>query len=412
MDVELRESLDELGVELPPIRTVLLVDDEPENLFVLEALLDEDWDVITADGGDEALEVLEGGATVDLIISDQRMPGMTGVELLTRVAARWPDTIRMVLTGYTDVDPMVRAINDGAIYRFLLKPWSPDEMRAAVREAIDVRTTRLALETVIRKRKKRNEELSATLDELERTERQILAADRLSTLGRLTAGIAHDIRNQAHVMLLLVDSVDLEGADPATRAAAELARDSLADLVELVQDVNTFAGAHNKALHRIPTELRPLLDETVALFALEAGGQGRPIEVEVDGSLSPVPVSVQCVRQALIALLRNGATASPPGSPLTLRARTLSDEHVAIEVIDRGRGMTPEELSRAPQPFYSGFSPQGLGLGLEIARLITEAHGGAVQLESTMGRGTTARLTLARAAAPLCHPEEESTRDR
>lgn len=411
MDRALRESLDELGVALPPVKSILIVDDEPENLFVLEALLDEDWEVVTADGGAEALEILEDGRLVDLVISDQRMPGMTGVELLSQVAARWPETMRMVLTGYTDVDPMVRAINDGAIYRFLLKPWSPDEMRAAVTEALEVRTTRLALKTVIQTRRQKNNELSKTLDELEHTERQILAADRLSTLGRLTAGIAHDIRNQAHVMLLLVDSVNLESGDAALHRAAQAARASLAALVDLVQDVNSFAGTHNRAVHRVPTDVRGLLSDAVSLFAMEAGGRQRPVAVEVDAAVGPVDISTQCMRQALVALLRNGATASPPGLPLRMSARPLDPERVALEVVDEGHGMTPEELERAPHPFFSGFRPPGLGLGLEIVRLISEAHDGRVELDSAPGRGTTARMVVSRRASPLAFHAEEALLD-
>ncbi|GMV42099.1 MAG: hypothetical protein AMXMBFR64_38150 [Myxococcales bacterium] len=406
MDRVLRDSLDELRIALPPPARILLVDDEVENLAVLETLLEDDWDVQTAGGGAEALALLEGG-DVDLVISDQRMPEMTGVELLARIAVRSPDTIRIVLTGYTDAEPMVRAINEGAIHRFLLKPWDRDEMLAAVRESLEVRATQLALQAVIRERTRRNDALRETLDQLRHTEDQIVAAERLSTLGRLTAGIAHDIRNQAHVMLLLVDTVKMESADPAVHAAAELARTSLKALVDLVQDVNSFAGAHARTLHRVPVPTRDLLTDAASLFALEPGGKGRAISVDVELGADSMDVSVQSMRQALVSLMRNGAAASADGAPLLLRARTVGDDRLSLEVVDQGCGMTPHELKRAVEPFFSGFDPPGLGLGLEIVRLVAEAHDGHLVLESTPGQGTMASMVMGRRAPIIAvHTEE------
>ena len=113
----------DLGLPKPVCRRVLLVDDESEVLAVLEALLDDDWDVTTAQSGSDALEVLNGEETIDPIITDQRMPEMTGVELLQRVSDSHPDLYRMVLTAYSDVDLIVAAINQGKVDQFILKPW-------------------------------------------------------------------------------------------------------------------------------------------------------------------------------------------------------------------------------------------------------------------------------------------------
>ena len=121
--------LTELNLDKPRCRGVLLVDDEFEVLAVLEALLDDDWDVHTAQSGKAALELLESEPTIQLVITDQRMPEMTGVELLQTVAESHPDLYRMVLTAYSDVDPIVAAINQGKVDQFILKtpsgfaPW-------------------------------------------------------------------------------------------------------------------------------------------------------------------------------------------------------------------------------------------------------------------------------------------------
>jgi two-component system response regulator HupR/HoxA len=122
------------GEEIP--YGILIVDDEPAILESLELTLASDYRVFTTSTGEEALEILEN-EDIALIIVDQVMPGMTGVEILERVSERSPRTIRMLLTGYADMDSLVRAINSGRIYRYLPKPWEPDELRMDVRRALD-----------------------------------------------------------------------------------------------------------------------------------------------------------------------------------------------------------------------------------------------------------------------------------
>jgi DNA-binding NtrC family response regulator len=114
--------------------SILLVDDEPEILFSLRGLLRRDFDLHTAQGGAEALEVLHR-QPVHVIMTDQRMPEMTGVELLRRARSECPEAVRMIFTGYADIKAVVDAINQGQIYRYLTKPWDPDELVAVLHEA-------------------------------------------------------------------------------------------------------------------------------------------------------------------------------------------------------------------------------------------------------------------------------------
>lgn len=100
----------------PP--TILVVDDEPRALQTLRRVLDEDFRVLTANDAEEAIAVLET-EFVQVVLSDQRMPGTTGVELLRRVRTRWPDVVRLIISGYTDPADMMSAINDAGIYQFV-----------------------------------------------------------------------------------------------------------------------------------------------------------------------------------------------------------------------------------------------------------------------------------------------------
>lgn len=116
-------------------RTLLLVDDEENILSSLKRLLRRDgYRILTANSGQAGLDIL-AGETVDVIVSDQRMPHMTGVEFLRHAKERWPDTIRMVLSGYTDLQSITDAINEGSIYKFLTKPWDDEHLRANIEEA-------------------------------------------------------------------------------------------------------------------------------------------------------------------------------------------------------------------------------------------------------------------------------------
>ena len=116
-------------------RTLLLVDDEENIVAALRRLLrTEGWKVISATSAEQALEQM-ARHEVDVVLSDQRMPGMTGVELLRRAKELYPETIRLVLSGYTELQSITDAINEGAIYKFLAKPWDDEQLRVHLREA-------------------------------------------------------------------------------------------------------------------------------------------------------------------------------------------------------------------------------------------------------------------------------------
>ncbi|MGH8644665.1 MAG: GGDEF domain-containing response regulator [Gammaproteobacteria bacterium] len=123
----------------PTERAVILaVDDEPENLDLLERTLGVDYDVRVAHSGAEALEILGQLSDVALIITDQRMPGMTGTEFLSKARLRRADAVRMIVTGYTSPADLIDAINSSNVFRFVTKPWDIDHMLLVVRRAIRI----------------------------------------------------------------------------------------------------------------------------------------------------------------------------------------------------------------------------------------------------------------------------------
>src|SRR5262249_35013134 len=116
-------------------RTLLLVDDEPGIRSALTRMLRSDgYKILGASGGAEGLELLANNP-VQVIISDQRMPGMSGTEVLNIVQQLYPDTVRIILSGYTDLQVVTESVNQGAVFKFLTKPWDDELLREQVRDA-------------------------------------------------------------------------------------------------------------------------------------------------------------------------------------------------------------------------------------------------------------------------------------
>ncbi len=147
--------------------TVLCVDDEQNILSALKRILrKEGYQLLTASSGVEGLEILKEN-DVHLVMSDQRMPQMSGTEFLARVKEEYPDTIRIILTGYTDVDSITESINRGHIYKFFLKPWNDQNLKLEIKKALEqydlVQANKRLHETVL----EQNEELKEINENLE-----------------------------------------------------------------------------------------------------------------------------------------------------------------------------------------------------------------------------------------------------
>ncbi|RQS71236.1 response regulator [Burkholderia sp. Bp8963] len=150
-----------------PAAVILLVDDEPGVLSALRRLLRQSrYDVRTADSGEAALDILASG-DVDLIVSDMRMPHMSGVEFLARARAMYPDTMRILLTGYSEIEAVARAVNEGGIYRYLNKPWDDHDLLLTIDQALEQRRLRSEAERLAALTQTQNEALRRFNAELE-----------------------------------------------------------------------------------------------------------------------------------------------------------------------------------------------------------------------------------------------------
>jgi response regulator RpfG family c-di-GMP phosphodiesterase len=146
---------------------ILIVDDEEAILETMTFTFEDDYEVFTSSDARRALDVLEKNAPFHVVLTDQRMPNMSGVEFLAEVCERHPNTVRMILTGFSDMDAIIQAINDGHVYAYITKPWEPDQLKLLMKQAVEhynlsVENSRLLLDL-----RRVNVYLEAVMDQLD-----------------------------------------------------------------------------------------------------------------------------------------------------------------------------------------------------------------------------------------------------
>jgi len=195
---------------------ILFVDDEKNVLRSLErTFLDEDYEILTANSGPEGLQTLHDVPDIQVVISDYRMPEMNGVEFLRQVRKQWPDTVRIVLSGYADSASIVSAINEGQIYKFIPKPWNDDELKVTIVNAIE----RCFLN---KKNKELTEALKAKNDELERINSELeRIIDEKTTNNLLQGEVIKQVQSITDAIPVGIVGVDPDGVIVQCNKVAE-----------------------------------------------------------------------------------------------------------------------------------------------------------------------------------------------
>ena len=165
---------------------ILLVDDEASNLELLHRTLYRDYEVFQANNGLQALEILATVSDIAVIVSDQRMPLMSGTELLSLTATQYPDIIRIILTAYTDVEDLVEAINSGKVFKYVTKPWKTDELRTLVSQAVDTHNVLKARTTELCRTLRQESLLNAVINTIRsRTSEAEILQTIVETVGQI-----------------------------------------------------------------------------------------------------------------------------------------------------------------------------------------------------------------------------------
>ncbi len=228
-----------------PLR-ILFVDDEENILRSLKRLfMDEDFEVITAASGEEALEILKNNKDISLIVSDQRMPGLTGVDFLEKAKEIVPDALRIVLTGYADINAAVDAINRGGAYRYITKPWNDEELIQVLRDAAQRYSLLIENRRLTEIVKRQNEELKNWNTQLEVLvqEQTVDIQNRNKTLQKLNEQLKRNFRNSIEAFSSLIDMRDKSVSSHSKNVAA-IARQTAIAMSQPEQAVsNIFVAA-------------------------------------------------------------------------------------------------------------------------------------------------------------------------
>jgi signal transduction histidine kinase len=375
---------------------VLYVDDDALNLRVFEANFGRRLPTILCASPNEALGILEQRRSeIGVVLSDQRMPGMSGVELLERARTLAPEARRMLVTAYADMQAVIDAVNRGQVSRYFVKPWDRADLLAALEEGLRV----VALEQRVRE-----------------VEGRMLQAERLATLGQVTAGIAHELgapvsylsQNVASLRRDLTQLLEHVGPQLArTPAMAELAADLPAlvrDLEEGTQHLRHVAESLKAQARGEDAEASAEVSEVAAFVARLARPQLRErARLSAQGE----PVHVRCgpvrLTQILLNLVVNAAQAmegTGRSGRIELRWQP-REQDVLLSVVDNGCGIPLALQQKVFQPLFTTKAVGvGTGLGLSICRDLVGQLGGSLELRSVPGEGTRVDISLPRAAAP------------
>jgi signal transduction histidine kinase len=392
--------------------TLLIVDDEPDVLDSLRHQFHRNYRVLTRTSGTEAVETLTTDE-VDLILSDQRMPGMTGDQLLKRARELKPETIRMLFTGYADIQAVISAVNEGHIFRYILKPWDSAELEGIIRQGIDQFD-------LLAERRRLIAELQSTNAQLVIANQELARAGKLKTAFIEVA--SHEFNTPINLVLGFTELLKLSSTNRPDQEMEILRQitSSGRQLARLVTNMLTLLRAEDfrRTLKTEPVNLIELLQKVIDQVRPFLDARRLKLLTELDEDLGPFELDAEKISAVLINLITNAIKFTPDGGTIELVGRAAPEQTVEILVQDRGVGLGPDELRHVFQPFFTqldpsrhssgdfGFNKRGLGLGLSIAKSFVEMHGGTIAAECRDGGGTRITVRLPRLASRVDPPIE------
>ena len=390
----------------------LVVDDDRDVLDALRRLFRKDYELFLASDADEGFRILEEH-DVQVVMSDQRMPEMSGVEFLTNVRTRFPKAVRILFTGYGDANAVIEAINEGHVYRYIAKPFEPAELKAVVAQATDYYDIRAERERLLEELAERNVELRNGNREL------ALAYDELKTLDRLKTVfmeiVSHELNTPTAIILgyasLLQRGTTAKDPEAFMQAMQGIKASGLR-MKGITEKIGKMMAADLTAieLNLEEVDVSALVTAIVAELDPVLKARKQRIDVESDGD-STISAERAHVRDLLLNLIVNAIKFSADGSTIwvSLSAwREYGRDELLIRVRDEGVGIRPEDREQIFSSFFGtfdsrhhssgdfGFEQRGIGLGLAIVKRFAEMHGGSVEFDSVLGEGTEFRVIMPR----------------
>lgn len=353
---------------------VIYIDDNPQNLQSFKAAFRRDFEVFTTAAQEEAFAMI-ARERIEVVIADYKMPGLMGTYFLEQVKIRYPDTVRIMLTGHADLPAVIEAINRSEIFRFLGKPWNEGELRKAIWSAYEIYRTRIDLI-------KANEDLSKAYNELD----------------GMVYSTAHDITGP---LANIVGLVGLVRSDPAcTEEYLTLIERAVRKLQLIAREVINFHRNKRTPVDHQPIHFKKLIDDAIADYSFFEGAERVHFEIQVEDA-TKFNSDQERLRIIFNNLVSNGIKyrdSSKSECTVTLKVTT-DTAGARITCSDNGIGIEPAVLPRIFELYYRASEQStGSGIGLYIVREIINRLKGKIEVHSEVGRGTRFEIFIPAAA--------------
>lgn len=389
----------------PQLNTLLVIDDEPDILDAIQRLFRKRYHVLTAQSVNEARQII-ASQTIQVVLADQRMPRSTGIELFKELHTTHPDIVRVLFTGYTNIDDVIDAINEGHVYRYISKPWKPSELKLFIDQAFEHYNQRREREQLNEQLQRANAQLEDQNSQLTDANEELLALDEVRRV--FMEVISHELNTPIAIILGYVFLLQRELGEqmsPMTQKSMDRIVASSQRLKQISERIFQMISmdSPNNQIDCAPLHLRD--------FAVELHTQVEPLLKRRDQQLL---CQIEMVHDELEAdhaklldifthLVVNAIKFSKDGETIHFRARPNPEQpdEVILSVRDNGVGISQEDRSQIFNIFFSTFrtahhssgdyefNKRGMGLGLSIARKFTEMHHGRIDVQSEPGRGST-----------------------
>jgi two-component system probable response regulator PhcQ len=375
---------------------ILYVDDEEKSLKYFARAFGGEFRVFTAASAQAGLKLFEQHANeIGLLLTDQRMPGEKGVWLLERARQLRPHVLRLLVTAYADMDAAIAAVNSGAIYKYVTKPWDPPQLALTLRQGLEFFMVQAERDQLLR------EKMSVL--------RNMMIADRIVSLGLLAAGLSHHIRNSLVAVKTFLDLAPAKMAEEKTDLNSlrnpDFWKDYHQNVQSQIEKINgllkdLWTASENNASSPFADEVTVHQAVGTALELFQDQFAARQIEIEnrIPDSLPALHVDQPKFCRLFELLLKDELAMLPNGSRIILSAelQNAGDKpEIVVQISDNGPGLPQEALSVIFDPFVvHGSVPSEYGIHLIACFFIVHHHGGKIEAKSQPGQGTTFILHL------------------
>lgn len=353
---------------------ILCIDDETDIVDALERLFRKKYSVLKATSGDEGLALLRAHPEIAVIISDQRMPSMTGVEFFKRSQKSHPETVRILLTGYTDVESVISAINDGHIYRYVTKPWDPVDLTNAVDKGVE----RFLIGLELREKNIALEKALAELQTLDEAKNHFMIL------------INHELKTPLTAILSYLELLHESALNPEQtkfvgriQQGADRLKSLIADALELVSAETGVLKISPKkmAAQKLADEMKPDFQDLAQAKKHTLTWKMGPDSVKADPKV---------VRSVLSRLVDNAIKFSADGSEIRVSARASGADGLEFRVENPGKALTQKMIDKILRPFSLDEDimnhTHGAGLGLSVSQALLKTHQSQLQFTSDKGK--------------------------